>query len=171
MSSSLRRSVNKYDNYIIAGDLNINVVDFKCDGNSHFSDLKDTHYLSNLVKPATCFKSSKDTLLDVLLTNKSRSNQKAFVCETGLIDCHKLIATISRSTFIKILPKVIKCRSYKNFDDNKFYHDLDQILIKEDLYKAKDPCNKLTNALYNTLEKKCLRKIQNTKRKSGSFHE
>ena len=35
MSSSLRRSVNKYDNYIIAGDLNINMVDFKCDGNSH----------------------------------------------------------------------------------------------------------------------------------------
>ena len=33
-------------------------------------------------------------------------------------------------------------------------HDLDQILIKGDIYKAKDPYNKLTNIiLYNTLEK------------------
>ena len=57
------------------------MLDPKCDGNSHFSDLKD---LSNVVKSATCFKSSKVTLLDVLLTNKPKSFQKTFVCETGL---------------------------------------------------------------------------------------
>ena len=53
VSSSLSHTVNKYD--------------------SHFSDLKDTYDLSNLVKSATCFKSSKGTLLDVLLTNKPKS--------------------------------------------------------------------------------------------------
>ena len=90
----------------------------------------------------TCFKSSKGTLLDVLLTNKPKSFQKTFVCETGLSDCHKLVATIFRSTFIKLPPKVVKYRSYKNFDENKFCHDLDQILIKRDIYKAKDPYNK-----------------------------
>ena len=36
----------------------------------------DTHNLSNLVKSATCFKSSKGSLLDVLLTNKPRSFSK-----------------------------------------------------------------------------------------------
>ena len=87
------------------------MLDPKCDGNSHFSDLKDTHNLSNLVKSATCFKSSKDTLLDVLLTNKSKSFQKTFVCETGLSDCHKVAAKIFRSTFIKLPPKVVKYRS------------------------------------------------------------
>ena len=131
VSSSLSHIVNKYD--------------------SHFSDLKDTYDLSNLVKSATCFKSSKGTLLDVLLTNKPKSFQKTFVCKTGRSDCHKLVSTIFRSTFIKLPPKVAKYRSYKNVDENKFCLDLDQILIKGDIYKTKDPYTKLTNILYNTL--------------------
>ena len=134
ISSSLSHIVNRYHNYIIAGDLNINILDPKCDRNSHFSDLHDTYNLSNLVKLATCFKSGKSTLLDGLLTNKPKSFQKTFVCETGLSDCHKLVATIFRSKFIKLPPKVVKYRSYKNFDENKFCGDLDQILIKGDLY-------------------------------------
>ena len=63
-----------------------------------FLDLKDTYNLSNLVKSTTCFKSSKDTLLDVLLTYKPKSLQKTFVCETGLNDCHTLAVTVFRST-------------------------------------------------------------------------
>ena len=62
-------------------------------------------------------------------------------------DWHKLVATILRSTFIKLLPKVEKYRSYKGFDVNKFCLELEQILIKGDLYKANDPYNKLTNIL------------------------
>ena len=50
-----------------------------CDRNSHFFDLKDTYNLSNLVKSATGFKSSKVTLLDVLLTDKPKSFQKALL--------------------------------------------------------------------------------------------
>ena len=102
------------------------MLDPKCDGNSHFSDLKDTYNLSNLVTLTICFKSSRGTLLDVLLTNKPKSFQKTFVCETGLSDCHKLVATIFRSTFIKLPPEIVKYRRYKNFDENKFCHDLDQ---------------------------------------------
>ena len=49
------------------------MLNLKCDRNSHFSDLKDTCNLSNSVKSATCFKSSKGTLLEVLLTNKPKS--------------------------------------------------------------------------------------------------
>ena len=123
------------------------MLDTKCDGNSHFPDLKDTYNLSYLVKSATCFKSSKGTILDVLLTNKPKSFQKTFVCETELSDCHKLVSTIFRSTFIKLPPKVENCRSYKNFDENKFCHELEQILIKGDLYKPKDPYNKPTNII------------------------
>ena len=129
------------------------MFDSKCDGNSHFSDLKDTYNLSKLVKSATCFKYSKGTLLDVLLTNKPKGFQKSFACETGLSDCHKLVATTFRSIFIKLPPKVVKYTSYKNFDENRFCRDLDQILIKGDICKPKDPCNKLTNILWNTFEK------------------
>ena len=147
------------------------MFDSKCDGNSHFSDLKDTYNLSKLVKSATCFKYSKGTLLDVLLTNKPIGFQKSFACETGLSDCHKLVATTFRSIFIKLPPKVVKYTSYKNFDENRFCRDLDQILIKGGIYKPKDPCNKLTNILWNTFEKHAPLKIQNSKRKSGSFLE
>ena len=145
------------------------MLDPKCDGNSHFSDLKDTYNLSNLVKSATCFKSSKGTLLDVLLTNKPESFQKTFVCETGLSDCHKLVATIFRSTCIRLPPKVVKYRSYKNFDESKFCHDLDQILIKGDIYRAKDPYNKLTNILSNTLEKHAPLKSQTVRGNQAPF--
>ena len=101
-----------------------------CDGNSHFSDLEDTCNLLNLVKSATCFKSSNGTLLDVLFSNKPKSFQKTSVCETGLSDCYKLVATIFRSTLIKLPPKVVKYRSYKTFDENKFCRDLDQVPSK-----------------------------------------
>ena len=67
--------------------------------------------------------------------------QKTFVYKTGLSDYHNLVATIFKSILIKLPPKVVKYRSYKNFDKNKLCDDLNQILIK------------LTNILYNTLEK------------------
>ena len=121
-----------------SGYLNINMLDPKCDETVIFQ-IWGIHIISNLVKSATCFKSSKGTLLDVLLTNKPKSFQKTFVCETGLSDCHKLVATIFRSTFIKLPPKVVKYRSYKNFDENQFCRDLDQILIEGNigpLYKS-----------------------------------
>ena len=51
---------------------------------SHFFDLKDTYNLSKLVQSAIYFKSSKGTLLDVLFTNRLKSFQKTFVCQTGL---------------------------------------------------------------------------------------
>ena len=129
------------------------MFDPKCDGNSHFSDLKDTYNLSKLVKSATCFKSSKGTLLDVLLTNKPKGFRKTFACETGLSDCQKLVATTCTLIFIKLPPKVVKYTSYKNVDENRFCRDLDQILIKGGIYKAKDPCNKLTSILCNKFEK------------------
>ena len=87
------------------------MLDPKCSGNSHFSDLEDTYNLSNLVKSPTSLKSSKATLLDVLLTNKPKSFQTTFVCETGLSDCLKLVATILRPAFIKLPPKVVKYRT------------------------------------------------------------
>ena len=130
ISSSLSHIVNKYYICIITGDLNINKLDPKCDRKSHFPNLKDTYNPSELVKSATYFRSSKGTLLDGIITNKPKSFQKTIVCETGLSYYHKLVATIFKSAFIKLPPKVVKYRSYKNFNENKFCLDLDQILIK-----------------------------------------
>ena len=105
----------------------------------------------------------------MLLTNKPKNFQKIFVCETGLSNFHKLVATIFRSTFIKLPPKFVKYRSYKNFDENKFCRDLYQSLITGDIYKAKDPYTKLTNILHNTLEKHAPLKFKTVREDQATF--
>ena len=123
--------------------MNIDVSGSKGLNDSHFSGLTDTFNLTNLVKTSTCFKTTRGTLLDVLLTNKPNSLQKTGICETGLSDCHKMVFTIFRSTFTR-LPKIIKYRSYYGFNENIFCHELDQTLLKGEIYKSEDLYSKLT---------------------------
>ena len=81
------------------------------------------------MKP-TCYKSLKNTIIDLILKNKPRSFQKTSICGTGLSDCYKLIFTILKSTFKKLPQKRITYRNCKNFNETKFCHDLDQELLK-----------------------------------------
>ena len=64
--------------------------------------LGDTFDLTNLIKANTCFKSSNQTSIDVLLKNRPKSFQKPGVIITGLKDCHKMILTFSRSHYQKL---------------------------------------------------------------------
>ena len=70
LSKTISQAINKYDNILVAGDLNIDVSGSKGLNDNHFSELTDTFNLTNLVKTSTCFKPTWGTLLDVLLTNK-----------------------------------------------------------------------------------------------------
>ena len=100
LSKTVSQAINKYDNILVAGDLDIDVSGSKRLNDNHFSELIDTFNLKNIVKTPTCFKTTRGTLLDVLLTNKLKSFQKPGFCETGLSDCHKMVFTIFRSTFV-----------------------------------------------------------------------
>ena len=60
-----------------------------------------------MVKKPTCFKLQDGTLIDVMLTNRSRSFLKSRNFEIGLSDCHKLIVSILRPSFKKRLRKII----------------------------------------------------------------
>ena len=152
-SNSLSLIVNKYDNILLAGHVNINLLDPNSDTKNHFSDLRDTFALTNLVKDKTCFKNKDGTLLDVILTNRPNSFQKTVTTETGLSDCHKLVSTVFRSTFIKLPPKSVRYRSYKTYDKQNFLHELDQKLIQGDIYKTDDSYSKLTEIMSEVLEK------------------
>ena len=88
----MNQVLNKYENIFLAGDLNNDLLDSKGDPNNNFSALRDMYNLTNLVKVPTCT-NLKSTLLDVLLTNRPNSFQKATVCEIGLSDSAMLIAT------------------------------------------------------------------------------
>ena len=67
---SLSTIVNEYDNIMLIGDLNLNT---KSKNNSYYSDLCDTFDLTNLIKANTCFKSSNQTSIGVILTNRPRN--------------------------------------------------------------------------------------------------
>ena len=78
ISVNLNKILGKYNNIILAGDLNIDELRPCSDSSkSHFSDMKDIFSLENLIEEPTCFKSQNSTLLDLILTNRPRSFMKS----------------------------------------------------------------------------------------------
>ena len=118
-------SVNEYDNIMLTGDVDLKT---KLKSNSYYSDLCDTFDLTNLIKTNTCFKSSNQTSIDVILTNRPRSLQKPGVITAGLSDCHKIILTFFRSYFSRLPPKTITYRSFRYFETKDFLYELENKL-------------------------------------------
>ena len=58
------------------------------------------------------------------------------VVETGLSDFHGLVLTLMKTHIPRLKPKVIKYRSYKKFEPEKFLQDVKDIDFKEDLNDA-----------------------------------
>ena len=101
----------KHDNIIIMGDINIDRRDKKHPGYNKLKSFSDVLGLSNFV---TCFSNQYQSSTDVMLTNCPKSFQLTSVYETGLSDCHGLIATTMKSHIPHLKPKTIIYRSFKN---------------------------------------------------------
>ena len=87
-----------------------------------------------------------------MLTNKPKSFYKSHSFVTGLIDCHKLIASILRTSFQKLLPKLVIYGNQKNFHENNFLRGLDSRLIQGELHKnCEDPYSKLSEIFSEVL--------------------
>lgn len=80
---TLKEVLNKYDKLILAGDLNIHTLRPTSELSNNLSDVNDTFSLTNFVTDFTCFKSSKGTLTDIMLTNKLKSFWKSHSFVTG----------------------------------------------------------------------------------------
>ena len=80
-----------------------------------------------------------------------------------------LIATTLRSTFIKLPPKTVKYRSYKNFNETAFLHELDEQLIQGDLYRSDDPYLNLTEIFSSILDKHAPIKSKQIRRNQAPF--
>ena len=113
ISITLNQITNKYENFIIMGDLNIDTADKTKDTCNYLSDLCDTFSLANIIKGKTCFKAQKGTSIDVLLTNRPRSFHKTGIFETGFSDHRKLILSVFHSYFIRIPPKTTETEKTK----------------------------------------------------------
>ena len=65
-----------------------------------------------------------------------------------------MVFTIFRSTFIRLPPqKIIKYGNYKGFNENIFCHELDQTLLKGEIYKSEDAYSKLTEIFQEIIQK------------------
>ena len=59
ISASVNKIINEYENVLLAGDVNIGLLNNSNDQTNNFSDLNDTFNFTNLVREATCFKAGK----------------------------------------------------------------------------------------------------------------
>ena len=142
---SLNKGLNDYDNLLLAGDLNINTLRPTLDSSNHLSYLNDTFSLTNLVTDSIYFKSNKGTLINLMLTSKPKSFYKSHSFVTDLSDCHKLIVSITKTSFQKLPPKFLIYRNQKNFHESNFLRDLEFRLIQGELYKNyEDPYTKMS---------------------------
>ena len=73
----LNKILGKYDNILLARDLNIDELKTDSNSSNHLSDAKDVFNFTNLVKKSACFKSQNGTLFDLMLTNRPRSFLKS----------------------------------------------------------------------------------------------
>ena len=165
---SLNQCVNKYDNIIVMGDLNIDISNKRKDNHNFLSDLCDTLSLQNIITSRTCHKSNAGTSIDIMLTNSARSFHKTSIFETGISDHHKLIPLFFRSYFIRIPPKTIEHRKYKTFDNNKILHD--QELLKGAIYQNnEDMYSNFARIFQNILNKHAPLKQKKIRGNHASF--
>ena len=58
------------------------------------------------MRKATCLKSSVDSSIDGMLTNRPRSFHHTSLIETVMSDCHKVILSLFRGFFKECLQKL-----------------------------------------------------------------
>ena len=121
--SKLLDQYSRYDNVMVLGDFNLEPDDIA------LSSLINDHGLYNMIKHPTCFKSSRGRCIDLIFTNRKYSFMQSKSFETGFSDHHHMIYTILKTTFIKLHPKKIIYRDYKNWSQVRFEDELRQSLV------------------------------------------
>ena len=130
LSTSLNSALDRYENVIIMGDINIDTQEPQQPGYNDLMSFCDVFGLSNLVSSKTCFTKRRQSSIDIILTNRPTFFQATSVFETGLSDCHCLVATTLKAHVPRLKPKQIKYRSYKNFQADAFLNDVRDLDIQ-----------------------------------------
>ena len=117
ISNCLTSYLEKFDNVLILGDLNM------VPENKKLQTFLDSYSIENLIKEPTCFK-GKPSLIDVMITNHKNYFKSTCLVDTGISDFHKLTAASMKTYLAKGPPRIQLYRDYKNFDKNCFKNDL-----------------------------------------------
>ena len=127
VESLMNKHINKYDNIIILGDFNCDILNnAEC---NKITDFCMTYSLKNLVNQPTCFKNpKKPSCLDLIITNRKERFHDTTRIETGLSDYHMMTVTCLKRYIKKLPPKIVYYRNYKNFNASVFRSNLINIL-------------------------------------------
>ena len=98
---------------VILGDLNCNYLDNK--NNLLIKDLFKLRGYKETIKTATWIAKDSSTFIDVILTNPPHNMINANSIISSLSD-HNVIKWVNKLNNIKLNPRTIKCRDYKNYD-------------------------------------------------------
>ena len=126
LSIRLSKAINRYDNIIVIGDINIDPRKTRGDG-PKLLEFCDVFSLTNLIKHDTCLTNMSMSSIDVILTNRPRSFQKSSALSIDLSDYHKLIVTSMRSHLPRQSSKQIRYRSFRKFDADTYVSDISKI--------------------------------------------
>ena len=92
------------------------------------------------------------------------------ILEISFSDHDKLILSVFRSCFIRIPPKTIEYRNYRNFNETIFLHDLDQELLKDEMYKSNNEMySSFTKVFRLVLDKDAPLKVKKVRGNRGPF--
>ena len=99
--------------------------------NSNVNKANNVNNVNSMVNKATCYKNpDTSTCMELVLTNCPRSFQNSCVVETGQSDLHKIVVTVTKTSYRKNQPKIIHYRNYKNFSNDIFSKSLQKIFYK-----------------------------------------
>ena len=165
-TQSANKLPSKCDNFIIAGEFNIDTGSKSCRKFKQFTDFD----LTILINFKTCFVSATSLFsLDIILTNTPRSFQKTAAITTGLNGYHKMITTSLTSSHARITSKYHLYKNYKNFKPQNFLIDLKTNLRLEKQASTRVFYDKLTKILKETTDKHASQKKRKIRSNQAPF--
>ena len=109
---------------VIVGDMNI---DMSKEDNVLDNQICDSYGLKNIIKKPTCFKSENGTLIDPVIVSNTAKFCKPFNITCSSSDHHNIVGCVTKEMFQVKSPFKISYRSYKDFNENAFKDDVNQI--------------------------------------------
>ena len=100
------------------GDLNANEI------NLVMETFLSQHKCKNIIKSKACYKSQEGSCMDLIITSTHILRQFSHVFETVTSDHHLMVYTMLKFTYAKSEPKILRNRSYKDFNKESFLQDL-----------------------------------------------
>ena len=119
LSKTLGQLTCQYDKTILIGDFNLTVE------NNNLENFMNTFDLECLIKKPTCFQSSNQRCIDLILTNKKELFKNNDVFEVRISDHHSFIVTALKSQLLKGNAKTKLYRDYSSFNLDIFKEDLE----------------------------------------------